>query len=156
MYIGLIFTLSPVAGLKSPAGMGTMSIVTVDPGIVSVKGLPPGSTGFGGVGASAPMLIATNNIRNPMQKRDIQRFSRKTPLAIPLAALIVAIAAGGCSHHRPTPPPLQRHEFSQVSMGVQVRMVVYAIDESHARNAARAAYDRVNLLDEIMSDYQRD
>jgi thiamine biosynthesis lipoprotein len=91
-----------------------------------------------------------------MKTRAMQSFSTRNPLTIPAIAVIVAWLLAGCTHHRPSPPPLQRHEFSQVSMGVQVRLVVYAKDESSARSACKAAYDRVNALDAIMSDYQRD
>ncbi len=40
-------------------------------------------------------------------------------------------------------------------MGVQVRIVAYAKDELTAREACKAAFDRVNALDDIMSDYNR-
>jgi thiamine biosynthesis lipoprotein len=47
-----------------------------------------------------------------------------------------------------------RHEFSAVHMGVPVRIVLYASSEGQAREAARAAYERVAELDGIMSDYR--
>jgi thiamine biosynthesis lipoprotein len=57
---------------------------------------------------------------------------------------------------KPAAPPLQRYEYSQVLMGVQVRLVLYTTDEEAAKSAARAAFERVSRLEEIMSDYITD
>jgi thiamine biosynthesis lipoprotein len=86
----------------------------------------------------------------------MQSFLKRSPIAIPLLAPIVATLLAGCAHHSAKPAPLQRHEFTQVSMGVAVRLVVYAKDEATARSACTAAYDRVHELDSCMSDYLRD
>jgi len=51
-------------------------------------------------------------------------------------------------------PAQGRHEFVAVHMGVPVRIVLYARDSAIARDAARAAYDRISRLDNIMSDYR--
>ena len=63
-------------------------------------------------------------------------------------ALIVALA-GGCAK-----PPTQRFQYVQLLMGVENRAVLYAKDEPTARNAAKAAFERVAQLEDIMSDYQ--
>jgi thiamine biosynthesis lipoprotein len=47
-----------------------------------------------------------------------------------------------------------RSEFSELHMGVEVRIVLYARDDRHAREAARAAFDRLAALEDIMSDYR--
>jgi thiamine biosynthesis lipoprotein len=47
-----------------------------------------------------------------------------------------------------------RSEFSELHMGVEVRIVMYARDEGQAREAARAAFDRFAALEDIMSDYR--
>ena len=83
-------------------------------------------------------------------------------MPIPIRWFIVALQVSvcGCAGSRgPGPvatPPLQRHEYSQILMGVQVRLVMYTTDENAARTAATAAFARVARLEEIMSDYQRD
>lgn len=41
-------------------------------------------------------------------------------------------------------------------MGVQARLVVYASDEQTAKTACKAAFDRVDALEQIMSDYRPD
>ncbi|MFN7016231.1 MAG: FAD:protein FMN transferase [Fimbriimonadales bacterium] len=50
----------------------------------------------------------------------------------------------------------QRYEFSQVRMGVDTRIVVYADDEAQAVRACRAAYTRISELEQKMSDYRVD
>lgn len=47
-----------------------------------------------------------------------------------------------------------RQEFTEVHMGVQVRIVLYAASENAARTAARAAFARIAELDDKMSDYR--
>ena len=47
-----------------------------------------------------------------------------------------------------------RQEFTEVHMGVQVRIVLYAASETAARTAARAAFARIAELDDKMSDYR--
>jgi thiamine biosynthesis lipoprotein len=48
----------------------------------------------------------------------------------------------------------ERHEFRELHMGMEVRVVVYAANANHARVAARAAFDRIAELEDIMSDYR--
>src|ERR1041385_6171930 len=97
---GLILTASPLAGLNSPAGIGTISHVTVVPGMVSVNFFPPGSAGLGASAASAKMAI--EQVKMMMQRRFIQTFSKGCLNDIHAAGLIVVIAAlmcGGCAGH---------------------------------------------------------
>lgn len=47
-----------------------------------------------------------------------------------------------------------RHEFTQVHMGMPVRIVLYAPDVATARTAAVAAFQRVAELDDTFSDYR--
>jgi thiamine biosynthesis lipoprotein ApbE len=51
---------------------------------------------------------------------------------------------------------LQRYEFSQIRMGVDTPIVVYAESEEQAVRACRAAYSRITALEERMSDYRAD
>ena len=48
----------------------------------------------------------------------------------------------------------RRFEYSEVAMGVRARIVLYAKDEPTAQRAARAAYDRMAQLEDMMSDYR--
>jgi thiamine biosynthesis lipoprotein len=48
-----------------------------------------------------------------------------------------------------------RFEYTQIHMGVPVRLVVYATDETAAVNACRAAYARVRQIDDAASDYKK-
>jgi thiamine biosynthesis lipoprotein len=62
---------------------------------------------------------------------------------------IVSCAASGAARGA-----LERHEFSQVHMGVRVRIVVYAQSEREALGACTAAFRRFAELDDSMSDYR--
>jgi thiamine biosynthesis lipoprotein len=67
------------------------------------------------------------------------------------AAILVACVAMTC--------PVQaqeRHEFTEVHMGMPVRIVLYAADTETARAAARAAYTRIAELERYLSDYRPD
>jgi thiamine biosynthesis lipoprotein len=50
----------------------------------------------------------------------------------------------------------QRFEYSQLHMGVRVRIVLYAEEQSQARAAAEAAFRRFAELDATLSDYRND
>lgn len=50
----------------------------------------------------------------------------------------------------------QRFEYSQLHMGVRVRVVLYAPGAEQAERAAHAAFAVFAELDEVMSDYRRD
>jgi thiamine biosynthesis lipoprotein len=54
---------------------------------------------------------------------------------------------------QPVAPPL---EFTQVHMGMPVRIVLHAPDDETARQAASAAFARVAAVDQMMSDYRPD
>jgi thiamine biosynthesis lipoprotein len=49
-----------------------------------------------------------------------------------------------------------RFEFSQVHMGMPVRLVLHAASADTARRGAEAAFDRIAALDRMMSDYRDD
>src|SRR5690606_34149925 len=53
-------------------------------------------------------------------------------------------------------PAESLHEFTytEVHMGMPVRLVLHVATEEDAREAARAAFDRVAALDDVMSDYR--
>jgi thiamine biosynthesis lipoprotein len=52
--------------------------------------------------------------------------------------------------------PTQRFEYSQLHMGVRVRVVLYATGEDHAERAASSAFAVFAELDALLSDYRRD
>jgi FAD:protein FMN transferase len=64
------------------------------------------------------------------------------------------LAAGLGSLRDLDPPELQRFEFTQVHMGTQFRIVLYAPDEATGKKASDAAFARIADLDDIMSDYK--
>jgi thiamine biosynthesis lipoprotein len=52
--------------------------------------------------------------------------------------------------------PLSRHEYSLQRMGTLLRIVLYTSEENTASLAAHAAFDRVERLEQILSDYRED
>lgn len=68
------------------------------------------------------------------------------------AALL--LLAGCCS--TPRGKPLQRYEFTHPAMGTLMRITLYAPDPGAARAAADAAFQRIDALEDILSDYQAD
>lgn len=71
---------------------------------------------------------------------------------LPLAALLCLSAC------RTPPPakPLERFEFSHPAMGTLVTITLYAPDLAAANAGADAAFQRIDALEDIMSDYQAD
>jgi thiamine biosynthesis lipoprotein len=56
-----------------------------------------------------------------------------------------------------TGPPVDephRYEFAEAHLGMPVRTVLYARDEETARGAARAGFDRIAALEDLLSDYR--
>jgi thiamine biosynthesis lipoprotein len=51
---------------------------------------------------------------------------------------------------------LKRYEAVEPHMGTLVRITLYAPDEQHALTAFRTAFDRIHVLDTILSDYKSD
>jgi len=62
-----------------------------------------------------------------------------------LAGLLVPAAPGEAIQ--------KRYEYQQILMGVPVKILVYAADESLANAAVHAAFDRIRQLNLIFSDY---
>ena len=71
-----------------------------------------------------------------------------------LASLLILLVAAGCTT-RPA-AALKRFEFSEPQMGAPFRIVLYAPEAAKAQAAARAAFQRISQLNDIMSDYDTD
>ncbi len=54
----------------------------------------------------------------------------------------------------PSALPVNRYEFEQPCMGTLARLVLYAPEEAAARKAADQAFERMQAINRIMSDYQ--
>lgn len=68
--------------------------------------------------------------------------------------LVVLLAAPSQLAAQSSEDTLSQFEYSQLHMGVQVRLVLYAPTESQAFEAAEAAFGRIAALEQVMSDYQ--
>jgi thiamine biosynthesis lipoprotein len=66
-----------------------------------------------------------------------------------ISALCLALAAPSLAGE----PALTRFEFVETHMGSPFKIVLYTSDEATARQASRAAYERIARLDQLLSDY---
>jgi thiamine biosynthesis lipoprotein len=87
---------------------------------------------------------------------DVAHASRLTiviaiAIAIGWSWFLPSLARGA----EPGPKP-QRFEFAETHMGSEFKIVLYTLDESIARRASRAAFERIAALDATLSDYQPD
>ena len=74
-------------------------------------------------------------------------------MSIRATFLLIATTLAACS----SPGlQLQRFEYSEIIMGGEARIILYATEEAAARTAARQAFDRIADLDKVMSDYRLD
>ena len=76
------------------------------------------------------------------------------PPKLRCAAMILLLMLGAGCAASGGEPALRRHEYAQLHMGVQARLIVYAPTEQAAATAARAAYARVAEIEDIASDYR--
>src|ERR1039457_2901276 len=72
---------------------------------------------------------------------------------LPLLAVLLFLTA--CRSTSPQ-QPLHRYEFSHPAMGTLITITLYAPDSTAAKAAAAAAFQRIDALEDIMSDYQAD
>jgi thiamine biosynthesis lipoprotein len=75
-------------------------------------------------------------------------FSRHRVSTIAVVCFILLFALLGAARGE------QRFEAVEPHMGTLVRIKVFAADQQQARQAFRAAFDRIAQLDSILSDYQ--
>src|SRR5581483_9920666 len=74
-------------------------------------------------------------------------------LALALACLLLS----GCQTERSaSQPPLHRYSFNHPAMGTLFTIEFYATNDVAAKDAAKAAFKRVDDLEDVMSDYQAD
>lgn len=66
-----------------------------------------------------------------------------------IGAAMLALPAAAPAGNR-----LERHEFTQMHMGMPFKLALYAPDEAAANAAAKAAFARIKQLNGIMSDYE--
>jgi thiamine biosynthesis lipoprotein len=89
-------------------------------------------------------------IRNP--------FRQSTPgvLAFVLPGLVLCLALSAALSRSARAGALAEHKFYALRMGTEFRVLIYADDAIAAQKAAIAAFDRVEQLENIMSDYRTD
>jgi thiamine biosynthesis lipoprotein len=81
------------------------------------------------------------------ERLDLRRTIRWPPVIVLLTLAAVACASADDQE-------LKRHQYRQIHLGVQVRIVLYAADPEVADRACRAAFGRIAELEDIFSDYR--
>jgi thiamine biosynthesis lipoprotein ApbE len=69
----------------------------------------------------------------------------------PVSSIFYPVAAVQAEKRNPLE---SRFEYTQIHMGVAVRLAVYAPDEARAKQACAAAFARVAQLEDVASDYR--
>lgn len=69
-----------------------------------------------------------------------------------LRALLFLLALANCG--KAAEPALSRFSYAEKHMGTLFRIVLYAPDEATAKQAAQAGFERIQKLDNIMTDYR--
>jgi len=86
------------------------------------------------------------------KRKSIVARPNRWPWAVLLSAVLVL--AGCVSPH--SGEFLQRHEYHSDHMGTLFSITLYAPTPGQAQAAAQAAFERINALEEILSDYRAD
>jgi thiamine biosynthesis lipoprotein len=83
-------------------------------------------------------------------------FFRASAFGLRISPLLAALTLLSACRSTPPPHPPQRFEFSHPAMGTLITITLYAPDSTAAKAAAAAAFQRIEALEDIMSDYQAD
>ncbi|HEV2209986.1 MAG TPA: FAD:protein FMN transferase [Verrucomicrobiae bacterium] len=78
----------------------------------------------------------------------------ENPLILVLFTALALLVSGFCSHGAEA--PLKRFEFKHPAMGTLFFITLYAPGSDKANEAAGAAFQRIEALEDIMSDYEAD
>jgi thiamine biosynthesis lipoprotein len=70
--------------------------------------------------------------------------------------VVILTVTAGCTAIPEQTAPLARYEYQRPEMGVPFRIVLYSDKQPTADRAAEAAFQRVQQLNDIMSDYDPD
>ncbi len=81
-----------------------------------------------------------------------ERLNLRPTIRWPPVIVLLALAAAACASA--DGQGLKRHQYRQIHLGVQVRIVVYAVDSGVADRACRAAFKRIAELEDVFSDYR--
>ncbi len=71
-----------------------------------------------------------------------------------VSCFAVLVLMGGCSVAGIVPTDLKRYSFARMQMGVRSEITLYSSDEASARAAVVLAFDEINRLEDLFSDYR--
>ncbi len=81
---------------------------------------------------------------------------RKRNAAVALALTAITLVASGSAvlAGEQNAPGLQRFTFTENHMGAPWKIVLYAVNKAVANRASKAAYERIEELNRVLSDYE--
>lgn len=106
------------------------------------------------VPAAQPARPLASGLHSQWLRSSGARLRRAIP--VELLALLVALLPSVCVSAINSGPALQRFEFAHPAMGTRFTITMFAPAKTEAEAAAEAAFHRVDVLEDIMSDYQAD
>ena len=74
--------------------------------------------------------------------------------AVVIVGLFFIFSCTSDTREHPEITPLARYQYTQLHLGVQVRIVLYAEKEDQAISAAKEAYTKIATLEDIFSSYR--
>ena len=83
-------------------------------------------------------------------------FIRASGLGFRIYVLLAALLLLAACRSVPANKPLERFQFTHPAMGTLITITLYAPDLAPAKAAAAAAFQRIDALEDVMSDYQAD
>lgn len=88
------------------------------------------------------------------QRRRNPETGHSAPAFPPAWSLLLLLTLVVSASAHPATASLARYEFTLPRMGTLVRLVLYAPEEGQAQRAATAVFDRIEELEDILSDYR--
>ncbi|MEM6570353.1 MAG: FAD:protein FMN transferase [Planctomycetota bacterium] len=88
-----------------------------------------------------------------MRPRRHDRSSRQRQTWSRVLLGAVAALVGACAAARVEPAVLERYSYAHAAMGTRFDLTLYAFDRESARTAALAAFDRIDAIEAVATDY---
>lgn len=98
----------------------------------------------------------TTQSRNRLSARPTRALLHTADFGFRVFFLLASLLLLAGCRSAPPPKPLERFAFSHPAIGTLITITLYAPDTGSARDAAAAAFKRIDALEDILSDYQAD
>lgn len=113
---------------------------------------PMGSVNYGGHGFHDRLHQRNSSMNICSQKR----FGKFCATLSWIFAIAICLGTNCATIASANEPVQQRYEFSEIHMGAPWKIVLYAADEATAKRGSGTAYQRIEQLNRVLSDYDPD